>query len=202
MNPFTPTPAGHVGKAFQLVCLILVTGVGCSHRTAPPVKVDPSVRIEERQQRSVTEDPAVMGDFPNDWVVPNTEKPGVRQEPRERPEESEIAEFAELFKNSKAPKVLEAELSPGSTRIVELQLGGPSGLAGSAQWIGTAEALKVTVAVNGAPLATGTGYRIGTNRGGSHLRAQTPVGGRASMTVTNTTSRRVKVRILLVATTR
>jgi len=191
---------GCVETPFLFICVILATCAGCGHRPASLAKVDPSARVEERRQRSVTEDPAVMDKFPDGWLVPSTEKAGVRQEPKEELEESEIAEFAERFKYSKAPKVLETEVSPGATRIVELQLAGPSGLAGSAQWIGTAVALKVTLTVNGSPVATGTAYRIGTNRGGSHLQAQTPVGGRATMAVTNTSSVRVKVRMLLVAT--
>jgi hypothetical protein len=212
MHAFAPTPTGRVEKRLLFICVILVTCVGFSHQPASQVTVDPSARVEERRQRSVTEDPAVSGEFPNGWLVPNAEKAAVRhappekagvlQKPAEELEESEIAEFAELFKNTKAPKVLEAELPPGITRAVELQLAGPSGLAGSAQWIGTATALKVTIAVNGSPLVTGTAYRIGANGGGSHLRAQTPVGGHATIAVTNTSNVRVKVRILLVATAR
>lgn len=191
-----------VDEAFLFIWILLLTGAGCCHRPASGVKVDPSVRVEERRQRSVTEDPAVRGDFPNSWLIADAQKANVQQGSPEKPEESEITEFAELFKNTKAPKILEAELPPGATRVVELQLAGPSGLAGSAQWIGTASALKVAIAVNGSTLTTGIAYRIGTNRGGSHLQAQTPVGGRAIMSVTNTSNVRVKVRILLMATAR
>lgn len=153
-----------------------------------------------------------MDEFSNSWLVVGAEKAGVRQKPpeqagvRQQPAEeletSEIPEFAKLFKNSKAPKILEAELPPGETRGVELELTSPSGLAGSVQWIGTAAALKTTIVVNGSPLVTGTPYRIGTRTGGSTLQAQTPVGGRAILAVTNTSNMRVKVRILLVATAR
>ena len=132
-------------------------------------------------------------------VRPAAAQTGVKQYSPEETEESEIAEFVERFKNS-TPKVVQSELSPGATTFVELQLAGPSGLAGSAQWIGTAAPLKVTIAVNGAHLATGTTYRVGSNHGGARLQAQTPVGGRATIAVTNTSSVRVKVRILLLAT--
>jgi hypothetical protein len=195
-------PSASISEAFLIIGIVLLTGAGCGHRIASGVKTDPSVRVEERRQRSITEDPAVRGDFPDTWLIADAQKRNVRHGSPEEPGESEIAEFAELFKNTKAPKILEAELLPGATRVVELPLAGPAGLAGSAQWIGTPTALKVAIAVNGSILTTGTAYRIGTARGGSHLQAQTPVGGRAIMSVTNTSPVRVKIRILLTATAR
>ena len=154
----------------------------------------------------------MKGETPDGWLVPATENAAVqrpstemaarRQERSEEPKDSQIAEFAERFKNTKAPKIFQGELPPGTSRGVELQLTGPSGLAGSAQWIGTAAAMKVTITVNASPLATGTAYRLGTNRGGSYLTAQTPVGGRATMAITNTSEASVKARIMLVATAR
>src|SRR5262249_23754250 len=120
----------------------------------------------------------------------------------EDPEGDEIAEFVARFKTTKPPQIFQGDLPPGVSRGVDMQLTGPSGLTGSAQWIGTADPIKVTIAVNGSPLTTGTAYRLGTNRGGFYLKVQTPVGGRATMAVTNTSNASVKVRIMLVATAR
>jgi hypothetical protein len=92
-------------------------------------------------------------------------------------------------------------LAPGATRTVDLQLAGPSGLVGSARWIGTADALKVTIALGGSTLVTGTPYHVETNRGGSYLRARTTGGGHATLSVTNTSGVTVRVRILFMATT-
>src|SRR6266850_8021767 len=134
------------------------------------------------RQRSVTEDPAVKGEFPNGWLVA-----GVGASlPHPTPEESEILEWVELFKNTQAPRVVEEDLSPGATRTVQLQIAGPSGLSGSARWVGTTRPLTVTIALNGSTLATGTAFHIGGNRGGSYLQTQTTTGGLATMSVTNT----------------
>jgi hypothetical protein len=191
MNSSTPTPTDRVEKSLLVACIVLVTFAGhCDQHKRP----DPSVRLEEMRQRSVTEDPVVRGELPFDWLVSNPQNAG------SPPDAEEVAEFAEMFQNTTAPKVVEEELLPGATRIVELQLAGPSGLAGSAEWIGTAATLKVTLSVNGSPLAIGTAFSTGTNRGGSILHAQTPVGGPATIAVTNTSKTKVKVRILLLAT--
>lgn len=173
--------------------------------------VEPSARLEERRERSVTEDPAVRGETPDGWLVPAVSA-GAQQatakaasggpERSEDPAGSEIAEFVERFHNTKPPEIFQGDLAPGASHAVDIQLTGPSGLAGSAQWIGTDAAMKVTIAVNASPLATGTAYRLGSNRGGCYLTAQTPVGGRATMAITNTSSASVTVRIMLVATTR
>jgi hypothetical protein len=197
-------------RPFLVLCVLLVTCAGCTHRRVSLV-VDPSVRLEERRERSVTEDPAVKGETPDGWLVPPAENAAAQQAPAktaaglqersEDPKGSEIAEFVERFKNTKPPKIFQGELPPGASRAVDMQLTGPSGLAGSAQWIGTAAAMKVTIAVNASPLATGTAYRLGSNRGGCYLKVQTPIGGRATMAVTNTSNASVKVRIMLVATT-
>jgi hypothetical protein len=137
-----------------ILCALLVIWAGCTHR-AVSAAVDSSARLEERRQRSVTEDPAVKGETPDGWLVPATENAAVRQASEET-EDSEIAEFADRLKNTSAPKIFQGELLPGTSRAVVMQLPGPSGLAGSAQWIGTAAAMKVTIAVNGSPLTTGT----------------------------------------------
>ena len=146
------------------------------------------------RQRSVTEDPAVMGNFPNNWQI---EKPSGPPMPAE---ESEIGEFQErLAKIQVAPVVLE-DLAPGATRNVDLQLSGPSGLSGLVRWIGTINPLRVTVSLAGAPLATtGTTYHIGRDKGGSSLNTQTTTGGLATISVTNTSGVQVKLRIVFAA---
>ena len=191
MNASAPTPTNLVEKPLLCACIMLLTFAGhCGkHKRSNPL-----LQVEEMRQRSVTEDPAVRGELPFDWLTGNAPVGSLP------PEEDEIAEFVEMFKDTTAPKVVEGELLPGATRVVELQLAGPSGLSGSAQWIGTDAALKVTIGVNGSTLATGTAFSMGTKRGGADVHAQTPVGGRAIITVTNTSEKKVKVRILLLAT--
>lgn len=191
-----PRPGTH------LVFLVCALALAAACRPSRPPTVDPTARLEERRQRSVTDDPAAMGRFPDSWLVP-VEGPEVGQEPEAGAlDDDEIKEFAERFKNSKAPEVLEADLQTGASRILELRVDGPSGLAASAQWIGTSNALATTLAVDGVPLTRGTAYRTGHDRGGAQLRAQTLVGGRATLVVTNTSPARVKVRLMLVATAR
>ena len=148
------------------LCVLLVSLSGC-HKAVPPAKGEPFAQVTEMRQRSVTEDPAVMGNFPNNWQL---EKPSGPPMP---PEESEIDEFQErLAKINVAPLVLE-ELAPGATRKVDLPLAG-SPLA-----------------------TTGSTYHIGRDRGGSSLNAKTTAGGLATISVTNTSGVPVKLRIVL-----
>jgi hypothetical protein len=154
--------------------------------------------VVEIRQRSVTEDPAVKGDFPKGWLVADA---GARL--RQRPPEQgdrEIREFAEMLKKTQAPRIVEEDLSPGATRTVDLQIAGPSALSGSARWIGTVYPFAVHIALNGSTLVTGTTYRVGSNRGGSYLKAQTTAGGLATMSVTNTSGVTAKVRIVFTGT--
>lgn len=199
-------------RPFLVLCALLVTCAGCTHRRVSPV-VDSSARLEERRERSVTEDPAVKGETPDGWLVPPIADPATRQYPPAKsaappqrhlvdPNDPEIAEFVELFKNTKPPKIFQGDLPPGSSHAVDMLLTGPSGLTGSAQWIGSSAPMKVTIAVNALPLGSGKAYALGTNRGGSYLKVQTPVGGHATMAITNTSNASVKVRIMLVATAR
>jgi hypothetical protein len=179
----------------RLVCLsALLTSLSGCHKAVPPAKSEPFAQLTEMRQRSVTEDPAVMGNFPNNWQL---EKPSGSPMPAE---ESEISEFQDrLAKIQIAPVVLE-DLAPGATRKVDLPLGGPSGLSGVVRWIGTISPLKVTVSLAGAPLATtGTTYHIGHDRGGSSLNAQTTTAGLATISVTNTSAVQVKLRIVFAA---
>jgi len=169
------------------LCVLLVSLSGC-HKAVPPAKGEPFAQVTEMRQRSVTEDPAVMGNFPNNWQL---EKPSGPPMP---PEESEFQE--RLAKIQVAPLVLE-DLAPGATRKVDLQLAGPSGLNGVVRWIGTTSPLKVTVSLAGSSLATtGSTYHIGRDRGGSSLNAKTTAGGLATISVTNTSGVPVKLRIV------
>ena len=176
------------------ICVLLATGAGC-HKVAPPVKVEPFAQVDEMRQRSVTEDPAVMGNFPNGWQIERPSSP-----PPMPAAESELDEFQErLAKMQLAPIVME-DLAPGATRTVELPLGGPSGLSGLVRWVGTISPLKVTISLAGSPLATtGTTYHFGRDRAGSSLNAQTTAGGPATISVTNTSGVTVKLRIIFAA---
>ena len=187
-------PAGTVSKFLIWIC-VPVAAAACHHHT-PPTTTDPSVRVTERRERSVTDDPAVKGNVPaNGWQVTD----GDRTAPPPPDADDEVAEFAEKYKNTTAPKIVEAQLAPGSTRTVELQIAGPSGLSGAARWVGTGSALKVTLALGGSTLASGASYAVAVNRGGSFVHARTTGGGHAALVVTNTSSVPVRVRLILTA---
>jgi len=93
--------------------------------------------------------------------------------------------------------VVEEDLAAGATRTVELQLSGPAGLVGLAQWVGTTSPLTVTLALDGTTLATGNPYHFGPNRGGALVFASASTGGLATLSVTNTSDVTVKVKIAL-----
>jgi hypothetical protein len=92
----------------------------------------------------------------------------------------------------KIPDRVQEELPPGATRTMTLDIDGPSGLSGLAQWIGTTSPLEVTIA-HGTLLKTGRTYSMGNDRGGSYVSTQTTEGGQASFSVTNTTDVTVTV---------
>jgi hypothetical protein len=156
-----------------------------------------SAQVDERLQRSATDDPAVTGHFPNGWAV---ERPNAAPTPTK---ESELGEFQEQYRDHGvlfAPTI-EENLKPGGTGTVELPVAGPSGLSASVRWVGTIDPVEVTLALDGSKLATtGTTYHFGLDRGGSLLNARTTSGGRATITVTNTSDVTIKVRIVFTAT--
>ncbi len=170
------------------------TSTGTVHVSVRPV--EQSAQVDEILQRSVTDDPAVMGNFPNGWAVQRPNQPATPAD------ESEQDEFREQYADHKvlfAPTI-EEDLAPGASETVELPVAGPSGLSGLVRWVGTIDPLDVTLALDGSTLAaTGTTYHFGPNRGGSLVNAQTTAGGRATMTVTNTSDATVKVRIVFTA---
>jgi hypothetical protein len=171
---------------------LLVTGCTC-HSNKPPDDGPPLVEV---RQRSVFEDPAVRGDFGNDWLVADAGA-GL---PHADPADSEIAEFIESYEHTRTPGLIQVDLAPGATRTVSQQVTGPSGLAAAVRWIGTTSPLNVTIALGGSTLATGTSYHYGHDRGGSYVQAKTAAGGTATVSVTNTTGAAVKVRIVFMAT--
>jgi hypothetical protein len=196
MNPLTKHKKTVILPLVVLLVLIVFAGLIVMYRVARPVKGDQSVQAVEKLQRSVTEDPAVKGEFANGWLVPHAGA-GL---PQPTPTESETLEWVKLFKNTQAPRIVEENLSPGARRTVQLQITGPSGLFGSARWVGAIRPLRVIIALNGSTLATGTAYHVGSNRGGSYLQTRTTTGGLATMSVTNTSGVNAKVRIVFTAT--
>lgn len=189
MNVLAPNPTRRIGGLLLWICVSSLIATGCAPKKPP-------AQVEEMRQRSVTEDPAVTGEFPNDWLVPDAGA-GLPHTP---PAASEILEFYELFEKTRTPGLVEAELAPGATRTVSLQVSGPSGVAASVKWIGTTSPLTVTLALNGTTLATGTAYHYGRDKGGSYVRTTTTAGGLATVSVTNTSNATVKVNIVSMAT--
>jgi hypothetical protein len=189
MSALAPHPTRRIGGILLSISASVLIASGCAPKKPP-------AQVEEMRQRSVTEDPAVRGDFPNDWLVP-TAGAGLPTTP---PEASEIQEFYELYEHTKTPGLVKADLAPGATHTVSIPVSGPSGLAGSAKWIGTVSPLNVTIALDGSTLATGTPYHYGRDRGGSYVRTTTTAGGLATISVTNSSGVPVKVSIVFMAT--
>lgn len=154
--------------------------------------VDDSARIVEMRQPSIRDDPAVTGDFPDGWTIPGLP---------EGPQKVGKGAAAWIDQITYAPTV-EADLAPGAAHTAELQVAGASILIGTVKWIGTADSLPVTLALNGTSLTTVTTgdsetiYSIGTDRGGSAVRARTTAGGQATLSVTNTSGTTVKIRLI------
>ncbi len=154
--------------------------------------VDESARVVEMRQPSIRDDPAITGDFPDGWTIPGLP---------EGPQKVGKGAAAWIDQITYAPTV-DVDLAPGATRTAELQVAGPSVLMGTVRWIGTADPLPVSLALDGTPLTTvsgysaGTSYSIGTDRGGSAVRAKTTAGGQASLSVTNTSGATVKIRLI------
>ena len=186
-------------RCFLISCIVVLTSLGCTHRVSP---VDPSARLEERRERSVTEDPAVRGQTPDGWLSPPVARPADsgNSEHDGDPKGSEVSEFVERLKKTQPPKIFQGDLAPGAKHAVDIQLPGPAGLVGSAQWVGSAAPLNVSISLNSSLLVAGKPYRLADNRGGAFLKAQAPAAGQATMEISNTSSANVTVRIMLVAT--
>jgi hypothetical protein len=153
---------------------------------------EPSAQVVEVRQPSVMHNPAVSRNFPTTWRTP----PPPEMPPRPPEVRRDQGSFA-LHSAVQFAPVVEVQLSPGAMRAVELQVGGPSVLLGSARWIGTTSPLNVHLALDGATLATGTNRNSTDNRGRSVLTARTTGAGHATLSVTNTSRATVMVQIIL-----
>jgi hypothetical protein len=151
-----------------------------------------TAKVVEVRQRSIMDDPAVSGALLAGWAP--TPVPG---EPSPNPSQGEFTE--EGWGKQQFAPIKEQDLSPGASGVVDLQVQGPSVLLGSARWIGTVSPLNVTLSLDGAMLATGKPYHFGANRGGADVNANTTTGGHAILSVHNTSSVKVKIRIVLAA---
>ncbi len=149
--------------------------------------VDPSAQVIEDTQPSVADTPDVTGKFPDGWAIPDLP-----------PVEQKIGKGAPGWIDQvQGGPAEEVELAPGETHRVELEVTGISILMGSAKWSGTTDLLSVTLSLDDADLLTGEAYSIGVDRGGSVLTFVTAGGGRAALTLTNTSNTSVKTRTVL-----
>ena len=156
------------------------------------LSAEQSPQVIEVRQRSILDDPAVSGDLANGWILARPP-----EAPPNPPDfDPNKGAFALLDEVQFAPLV-EDEMSPGATREIEVQIGGPSVLLGSVRWEGTTSPLDVALALDGSRVATGVSYSFGPDRGGSSLDARTTAGGRATLSVTNTSADTINVRITL-----
>lgn len=147
--------------------------------------VDALAEIRELRQPSILNDPAVTGNFPAGWTVgppPQPLAPAGDQE--------------EISQIQLAP-VVEEDLAPGASREVVWDVAGPAGLSASVRWVGTRDPLQVSMSLNDTALATGDSYAYGQDRGGSYIKALGNTGGRVTLTVVNTSSATVRVKIAL-----
>lgn len=156
--------------------------------------IETSAQVEEQRQRSVTDDPAFRGEFPNDWTIPDA---GAGLDVATN-DEDEQQEFEDRFRNATSPGLLEDDLAPGQSRAMEIPIAGASGLAASARWIGTSEPLELTLLLDGNSLATGELYQMGPTRGGAYAQTQTDTGGLVSAVLKNTTDITVRIRLVFI----
>jgi hypothetical protein len=90
----------NLGEAFAAllgICVLSAAAGGCHQRTVPPAKGDPSAKVVEMRQRSITDDPTVRGELPNGWLVP-----GARADRPARPTDAgDLQEFVTLFQHTR-----------------------------------------------------------------------------------------------------
>ena len=160
----------------------------------PPLPPSDLYIVKEVHQRPVTDDPFVSGNLRDSWTVRTRISPP--QQPVILDDEEEEGDFDFLSKIQFAPAV-EAQLKPGATREVKLQVEAPSMLMGTVRWIGTRSPLDVSLLLNGAHLASGTSHGYLKNRGVTNLEVRTSEAGLATLSVTNTSGTTVKVKLVL-----
>lgn len=164
------------------------SSVGLVHVSVHPV--ESSAQVVEVHQQPITDDPAVRGDLPAEWLMknapPGPSAPPGYEEGAPSAIEDNLVQFAPL---------VEADLAPGATREVELQVAAASALRASVRWFGTSEALQVDLSIGNTPLATGTAVPIAPDRGETLVSARTTGAGRAVVSVTNTSAEAVSVRV-------
>jgi hypothetical protein len=177
---------------FSRWAIILLLGALCALSACSKKQEQRSNKVVEYRQRPITDDPAVSGKLdPGFKLTPPPQMPPAPPDiDRER---LPAFQFAPL---------VEEQLSAGATREIELQVGGAAVLLGSVRWDGTSSPLNVTLSLNGASMGTASPYSIGTHRGGSVPIANTSAGGRVTLTVTNTASVTVTVKMALGALAR
>ena len=157
----------------------------------PPLPPSDLYVVKEVHQKPVTSDPAINGKLGNNWTV--RAPASMPQRPQPDPDE----EHLDFLSKAEFAPIVEARLTPGSTREVKLQIEAPSMLLGSVRWIGTTSPLNVSLLLDGARLASGTSHGYLKNRGATSLQVRTTSGGLATLSVTNTTQTAVKVKIVL-----
>jgi len=178
--------------AIILLLVALSALSACSKKQEQRPPADQSNKVVEFRQRPITDDPAVSGKLERGFKL--TPLPQTPPEPTDLEREHlPASQFAPL---------VEEQLSAGATRKIELQVGGAAALLGSVRWDGTSSPLDVTLSLDGASVGTASTYSIGTHRGGSILIARPAAGGRVTLTVTNTSSVTVTVKMVLGALTR
>jgi hypothetical protein len=153
----------------------------------------PPVEVIETRQPAAVDDRAVRGAFPETFVVDPPPETATSRPPRADQGEDEPEERFDL---EFAPSV-ERELAPGASAELRVAVGKKTGLAASVRWIGTSSPLAVALSVNGSNLLSGRSYTIGQNRGGVDLGGVAEAAGEAKLSVTNTSSTRVKVLLNL-----
>jgi hypothetical protein len=154
--------------------------------------LDRSAHVDETPGRSVFEDPAVSGK-----VDPGFTRVRHPKTPPQPPDGDDEGGAFQDLENVRFATPLEGRLDAGATRQVELQVTGASALLGSVRWEGTASPLPATLSFEGSPVATGDTHRLDTNRGATTLQARTAAGGRATLSVTNSSGVPVTVKVTL-----
>lgn len=156
----------------------------------PPLPPSELYIVKEIHQKPLSKNPFFIGKDREDWTV---KLPAGMPPPPASPEEEDL-DFLSMIQFAPA---VQAQLKPGATREVKLQVETASVLMGMVRWIGTKSPLDVSLALNGAHLASGTSHGYFNNRGAANLQGRTSGAGLARLSVTNTSGTTVKVKLVL-----